>query len=324
MRAVQVTRFGGPEVLAVAGLANPVAEPGQVVVDVDAVEVLFLDTQCRAGWGQEYFSFQPPYVPGTGVVGVVTALGDGVDERWRGRSVVVRTGDGGAYVERVAVAAGDLFEVPAALDGHAALAALHDGPTALSRFENSGIEKGSRVLVTAAAGSLGSWLVPLAHAAGAHVVAAVRGEAKQRLALEHGADAVVDYSEPDWGDKVRAETGGNGVDVVFDGVGGAVGGSAYRVTADGSRFFSYGAASGDFAEIDPDDAARRGITVVGIGQLTPDQWTRLTEQALEELASGNVTAVIGQMVPLERAGDAHAAIEARTVLGKTVLTVDRQ
>lgn len=321
MRVVHVTRFGGPEVLAVAEAPDPRTDPGQVLVDVSAIEVLFLDTQLRSGWGQDYFPFQPPYVPGTGVAGVVSAVGDGVDSGWIGRTVVARTGDSGAYAERVAVPVQDAFEVPIGVDGVAALAALHDGPTALSRIEKSDIERGEWVLVTAAAGSLGSWFMPLARAAGARVVAAARGETKLQRARELGADLVVDYSEQGWTGQVRETIGDRGVDVVFDGAGGTIGRDAFDITAAGGRFFAYGAASGDFAGIDPQTANRRRISVIGVGdQLDLADWIRLTERALTDLAAGRVTSVVGQVVPFERAADAHAAIEARTVAGKTVLT----
>ena len=90
MRAIQVDRYGGPEVLEVAGVADPVAGPRQVVVEVAAADVLFLDCQIRGGWG-EMFGVVPPYVPGNGVAGVVVSVGDGVDRGWLGRQVVAVT-----------------------------------------------------------------------------------------------------------------------------------------------------------------------------------------------------------------------------------------
>ena len=320
MQVVQAMRFGGPEVLATSEVPDPVAGPGQLVVAVSAVEVLFLDTQLRSGWGRGYFPLEPPYVPGTGVAGVVSSVGEGVDPGWAGRRVVARTGDTGGYVTQVAASADEVFEVPDGLGLREALASLHDGPTALSRLDRAGVRPGERVLVNAAGGSLGSWLVPLARAAGARVIAAARGERKLHRARELGAGTVVDYSEPGWADRVREATGGAEIDVVFDGTGGQVGRTAFEITARGGRFFSYGAASGDFATIDPQEAEQRQVTLVGIGdQLTPAEWRRLTERALSELAAGTVRPAIGQALPLERAADAHAAMEARAVIGKTLL-----
>jgi NADPH2:quinone reductase len=91
MRAVEVTRFGGPEVLAFRELPDPVAGPGQLVVDVAAVDVLFMDARLRAGWGKEWFTAEPPYVPGNGVAGTVRSVGPDADESWVGRRVLAHT-----------------------------------------------------------------------------------------------------------------------------------------------------------------------------------------------------------------------------------------
>lgn len=322
MRVVQVTRFGGPEALVMSEAPDPVAGPGHVVIDVSIAEVLFLDTQLRSGWGREYFTMEPPYVPGTGVAGAVTSIGEGVDPDWVGRRVVARTGDTGGYAQQVAVPAEEVFEAPNGLDLREAVAALHDGPTALSRTEKASIQPGEWVLVGAAGGSLGVWLVPLAAAAGARVIAAARGERKLDLARELGADIAVDYSTADWAEQVREATGGAGIDVVFDGAGGQIGRAAFEITAHGGRFFAYGAASGDFAKIHPHEVEQQQVTMVGIeDRLTPEDLKRLTQRALSEMAAGRIRPVIGQTFPLERAADAHAAIETRSVIGKTLLLI---
>lgn len=95
MRAVMVTRFGCPEVLSAKEVPDPSAGPGEVVVTVSVADTLFLDTQLRRGWGQEYFAVHPPYLPGAGVAGTVTQLGPGVDHDWRRRRVVAPTPGGG-------------------------------------------------------------------------------------------------------------------------------------------------------------------------------------------------------------------------------------
>jgi NADPH2:quinone reductase len=125
---------------------------------------------------------------------------------------------------------------------------------------------------------------------------------------------------------VREAIGVKGPDVVFDGVGGQIGRAAFEVTARGGRFSAHGAPSGAFAEIDPQEAERRGVTVRGIQhvQLAPADAKRLAERALSEAAGGRIRPVVGQTFPLERAVDAHAAIEGRGVLGKTLLLVGRQ
>jgi NADPH:quinone reductase len=327
MRVVQATRFGDPDVLAATEAPDPVAAPGQLVVDVAVADVLFLDTQLRAGWGGDYFALEPPYVPGAGVAGIVSFIGEGVDPAWLDRTVVAgtgRTGEyaGGGYAERAAVPVDVAFVVPDGLEPRDAIAALHDGMTALSRLEKADIEPKDRVLVTAAGGSLGAWLVPLARAAGATVIAAARGQRKLELARQRGADLTVDYSEPGWTEWVREADGGGGVDVVFDGAGGQIGRAAFDMTAQGGRFFSYGSASGTFPDIDPREAEQRDVTVIGIDErITADDRRRITERALAEVAAGRITPVIGQALPLERAAEAHAAIESRSVAGKTLLEV---
>ncbi|MGH8930416.1 MAG: zinc-binding dehydrogenase [Egibacteraceae bacterium] len=334
MRVVQVADFGGPEVLVASDAPDPVAGPGQVVIDVSVVDVLFLDTQLRAGWGRDFFPLTPPYVPGNGVAGQVAGVAEDVDPAWIGRRVIARTGtrarDGGApaaptggYAERAVVAVETLVEVPDGLGSREAAALVHDGPTALGLADRAQIRTGEWVLITAAGGSLGVVLLQLARAAGARVIGAARGERKLRLVRELGAEAVVDYTEAGWQDRAREATGGQGVHVVFDGAGGELGEAAFEVATSGARFFAYGAASGRFAAIDPAEAERRDVTMIGImGQgRTAAQLRRLTEQAIAEAAAGRITPFIGQTFPLERAADAHAAIAARTAIGRTLLLV---
>lgn len=275
------------------------------MVDVEVVEVLFLDTQLRAGWGRDFFPMRPPFVPGTGVGGTVVGR--------PGRRVVARTGNDGAYAERVVVAAEEVIDVPAGLDLAVALAALHDGVLALDRLDRSGLGPGSRVLVTAAAGSVGQWLVPLAVAAGAAVTGAAGGPAKVEAVRALGPVDAVDYREYGWVARI-----GGPFDVVFDGAGGEVGRAALARTVDGGLFHAYGAASGEFA------AARgeRGITVLGVEQAIGDaDWWRLVRRGLELLEARQVRPTVGQRLPLEQAALAHTRMERREVLGKTVLTL---
>jgi NADPH2:quinone reductase len=328
MRVVRATRFGGPEVLEPGVAPEPEPGPGEIAVDIAVAEVLFLDTQLRAGWGRDYFELDLPFVLGEGIAGVVASAGDGVDEDRLGRPVIAgmsKAGEysGGGYAERAVVAADAAIEVPEGVEPRDAIAALHDGLMGVSRVEKAELEPGDVVLVTAAGGSVGIWLVPLAVRAGATVIAAARGERKLALARELGAAVAVDYSEDGWSKSVRAELGARDVDVVFDGAGGRIGAEAFELTGRGSRFFSYGSASGEFAGIDA-DAERHGVRVVGIDEdLGPSDQRRYAEAALARLAAGEIRPVIGQTVPLERAADAHAAIEARTVAGKTLLVTGR-
>ncbi|HKF91638.1 MAG TPA: PPOX class F420-dependent oxidoreductase [Acidimicrobiia bacterium] len=329
MRQVLATQFGGPEVLATTTTSDPVAGPGQVVVDAAVVDTLFVDTQIRRGWVREHFSVQPPYVPGGGVAGVVSSVGDGVDPDWIGRRVVAHTGERGGhggYAERTVVAADAIVVVPDGLDLQTATAVLHDGATALGLVDNARIRPREWVLVLAAGGGLGILLVQLVHAAGGRVIAAARGRHKLGIVRTLGADVVVDYSEPDWAERVREATGGTGPDVVFDGAGGELGRAAFEITARGGRFSAHGGPSGGFTVIDPYEAERRRVTVRGIEQVqySPAELQSMTERALSEAAEGRIKPVIGRTFPLEQAADAHAAIEARDVVGKTLLLTNGQ
>ncbi|NUR97935.1 MAG: zinc-binding dehydrogenase, partial [Kribbellaceae bacterium] len=208
------------------------------------------------------------------------------------------------------VPATEVFSIPDQVDTGVALAALHDGATALAQLERAEVSPGERVLVTAAAGSLGSWLIPLLAATGTTVVGAARGSTKLQRVKDLGAHEVVDYSAPDWASWVEP------VDVVFDGTGGAIGRAAYGIVSSAGRFLGYGAASGDFTA----PAERRDdVTLVGIFQPDPAEWQELTRRALDELAHGRIAPTIGQTFPLSEATAAHAAIEDRRTVGKTLL-----
>lgn len=331
MRAIQVSRYGGPEVLELVDVPDPKAGPGQVLIDVAVADVLFVDSQIRSGTAGGWFEVALPYVPGNGVGGTVASVGQGVDPSWVGRRVVGRlNGAGqqpsGGYVERAALAAVDVLAVPDGLSVAEAITVLHDGSTALLAFEQAAVKPQEWVLVNAAGGSLGSLLVPMAKAAGARVIGAARGERKLTAVRKWGADAAIDYTDPDWADQVLEVTGGHGVDVVFDGTGGAQGRTAYDLTTAGARVLAYGASSGNFVEVDPADAAAKGVTIFGIMDLganqDPAELRRSLENLLEDAAAGKVTLHVGQTFPLAEAAAAHAAIQARETVGKTLLTVD--
>lgn len=255
MRATQVIEFGDPHVLVPVRLPDPVAGPGEVLVAVEAVDTLVVETQIRAGWGRDYFPIAPPYVPGSGVAGTVRALGDGVDPDWTGRRVAASLDLSGGYAELVAVPVGALTAVPDQVSLTDAAALVHDGVTALTLLRATDLRPGERVLVLGASGGMGTVLVQLAKAAGARVVGTARGDRKIALVRELGADAVVDASRPDWVEQARAALGGTGADVVLDGVGGATGAAAFPLVANGGRFSAHGAPSGGFSEVDPDAAA---------------------------------------------------------------------
>jgi NADPH2:quinone reductase len=303
MRAVWLKEFGGPEVLVEGDAPDPVAAPGQALVEVAFANITFVETQFRAG-GAGPFRAELPMVLGNGVGGVVTSVGTEADEALIGKRVVSGTGGAGGYAERVAVDTAALIEVPRGVALDTAVALLADGRTAMMLVRTASLRDGERVLVEAAAGGVGTLLVQLARAAGARVVAAAGGARKGRVAAELGAEVVVDYLEPGWADRVRAAVGG--VDVAFDGVGGAIGRTAFELLDPGGRMLSFGLASGEWAPISDQAAADRGVALLR-PQATPTQLRAFTEGALAEAAAGRLRPVIGQRFPLGRAADAHAA-----------------
>lgn len=317
MRAVTLDRLGPPEVLHVGVLPDPVVAPGQVVIDVQWASVTFVDTQVRGGRPPNPAMVpELPAVLGNGVAGVVREVGEGVDTRWAWRRVASTTGGRGGYAERVAVPAELLIPVPDSLELRVAAALLADGRTALGLMRISRLTRGEVVLVEAAAGGVGTCLLQLARSAGATVIAGVGSEEKLAVAEQLGADLVVDYSRRAWAEQVRNQF--DGVDVVFDGVGGAVGETAVELLRPGARLCRYGMASGRFTRV---PSSRRDVEVLEGTGLPAADWQALSVTALERAAAGELRATIGQEFPLERAADAHAAIEARSTTGKTLLRV---
>jgi NADPH:quinone reductase len=315
MRAVWLREFGEPEVLALGEAPEPVAGSGQVMVDVEFVNITFVETQFRAT-GLGPFAATLPMIPGNGVGGVVASVGPGVEPDLVGTRVVTSTGGSGGYAERVAVDADAVFRVPDKVAMDTAVALLADGRTATMMTRAAAITPGERVLVEAAAGGVGSLLVQLAKAAGAQVIAAVGGTRKAGVATELGAEVAVDYTDEGWAKRVRDTVGG--VDVVFDGVGGAIARTAFDLLDRGGRMVSFGLASGSWADVSEELATERGVTLVR-PSATPAELRAYTESALAEAAEGRLRPVIGQRFPLDKAAAAHAAIQSRATVGKTLL-----
>ena len=322
MRAIVLRAFGPPDSLELDELPDPIPGPGAVAVAVELASVTFVETQVRAGRPPNPAMLpELPAVLGNGVGGTVAGVGAGVDPSWLGRRVVTTTGGAGGYAECVAVDAGALVEVPPELGLVDATALLADGRTAVGLTDVAAVQPGDTVLVEAAAGGVGSLLVQLARDAGARVVAAAGGPRKASVAAEVGADVVVDSSDPSWSARVRDAV--DGIDVVFDGVGGALGRAGFELLADGGRFVPFGMASGASTPVSEEEVERRGLSVARFVPLSLDEMNALTRRALDAAVSGRLGPVVGQTFPLERAADAHAAIEARTAIGKTLLEVEQ-
>ena len=320
MRAVWLKQFGPPDVLVPGEASDPIAAGGQVVVAVEFPNITFIETQIRAGRSPFPLPADAlPMILGNGVGGVVAALGPDVDSRLLGRRVITGTGGAGGYAERVAVAASGLIEVQDDLLLDQAVALLADGRTSRALIRTARVLRGDRVLVEAAAGGVGSLLVQMAHAAGATVVAVAGGPGKLRLARDLGADITIDYRNSNWADHVLDQLGG--VDVVFDGVGGEIGRAAFGLLDNGGRMLSYGLSSGGFTQVADGEAQARGVELLRGVRVSPAEALDLTRFALAEAAAGRLRPVIGQRFALEDAAAAHAVIESRDTIGKTLLEV---
>jgi NADPH:quinone reductase len=313
MRAVWLRRFGPPEVLEIEPTPMPSPAAGQVLVEVARSSVTFVETQVRAG--RAPFPVTLPMVAGNGVGGRVVAVGEGVDGALVGTSVVTTTGGSGGHAELATADADALVPIPSGVALDDATALLADGRTAWMLTEAIEPAPGERVLVLAAGGGVGTLLIQLAAGAGAIAVGAARGETKLATVEQLGAHEVIDYSTAYWVEHIDP------VDVVFDGVGGVLGRSALELLAPGGRMISYGMASGEWTGVDPDEAGRRGVHLVDTPPLGPGDSRRLTAAALGAAARGELRPVVGQTVPLGSIAEAHAAIEARTTVGKTLLVV---
>jgi NADPH2:quinone reductase len=311
VRAVVMREFGPPEVLEPAEVAEPEAGPGEVVIEAEYANVTFVETQIRAGRAPH-----PSMLPALPVI-----LGNGTGGTAAGRQVVASLNGAGGYAERVAVDASRLIEVPDGVTLRDAVALLADGRTALSLVGRAGLAPGETVLVEAAGGGVGTLLVQLARRAGARVVALAGQPAKLALARDLGADLAVDYRREDWPEQVQIAAGR--VDVVFDGVGGDVGRAAFGLLGAGGRFCPFGMASGSFAPVPPELAEEREVAVLRGGSMDAGESAALSRAALAEAAAGRLRPVVGQEFDLASAAAAHAAIEARTTIGKTLLTVSR-
>jgi NADPH:quinone reductase len=319
VRAVWLTRFGGPEVLVAGEAPDPVPGAGQMLIEVAHASITFVETQLRGGRSGPV-RLVPPVIPGNGVGGVITAVGDAADAAWLGRRVVTSTGGSGGYAEQAVGAVANVVVVPEGLALDVAVALLADGRTALMIHDAAAVRHGERVLVEAAAGGVGTLLLQLAHGAGGRVVAAAGGAHKLAAIRKFGPHLAVVYGRDDWSDAIRAELGG--LDVVLDGVGGAVARRAFELLGRGGRLVSYGAASGALADVPAEAADSRGVEVVR-PRADPARLRGLVVRALAEAAEGRLHPVIGQRFALDRAADAHAAIESRATIGKTLLDVRR-
>lgn len=322
MRVVRVREFGPPQVLRIEEAEAPRPSAGQVVVAVEVAGVIYGETIVRSG----RYPLPLPYEPGMEVGGRVVEVGPDADPSLEGRLVVATTlGNARGYAEVALAETGNVYPVPDGLPLEQAVPVFQAGAVAAGILSAMRVRDGETVLVTAAAGRVGSLLVQLARASGARVIGAVGGPGKLAAAAGAGADVTVDYGGPGWVSEVRAATDGRGADVVLDAIGGTVGEQALEATAEGGgRFGVYGFASGTWVPLDTRSLVRRGLSVVaplGIAFAKPAAEQRAdAERALDAAAAGDLTPRVHATYPLEQAPQAHADLEERRSIGAVLLT----
>ena len=321
MKAIRYHEVGGPEVLRLEEVPDPVPGPGEVRIRVRAAGVNFADTERRRGL---YDARAPlPRILGSEAAGVVESVGPGVDASWLGRRVVALTVR--SYAELATAREEALLVLPERVSFEEGAGLLVQGLTAWHLVHTMGrLSSGQSVLIHAAAGGVGLLAIQLAKAVGARVLGTVSTESKARLAREHGADEVLLYSEGDVAERVRALTGGRGVELVLDSVGASTWKSSLESLAPFGHLVSYGNASGQPPPVDVESLYEKSLKVSAywLHTLHPPELQRQAREAMRaELVEGRLRMQVGLVLDLAEAAEAHRQLEGRNTVGKVVLRV---
>jgi len=326
MYAIRLHEFGPAENLSYETVPDPEPAAGELRIRVEAAGVHLVDTMLRSGEysGGPMPAPELPTIPGREVAGTVDSVGDGVDPDWVGRRVVAHLGMvPGGYAELAVTAAEKVHEIPSGVDAAGAVAMIGTGRTAAIVLSAAQLSPQDVLLVTAAAGGLGSLFVQEAKALGATVVGLAGGPAKVEQVRALGADVAVDYREGDWPVRVRDQLGGRDLTVVLDGVGGETGRAALELLGTGGRFLMFGWSAGAMTEISSADLLAKSLTVQwATGQHLIQRYEGglrgLESFALDRVASGAWVPLVTRF-PLEKAAEAHTALMNRGTVGKAVL-----
>jgi NADPH:quinone reductase len=324
MRAIQLNRFGGPDVLDVVETPKPLPQAGEVLIRVHAAGVNFFEVLMRG----DRYAVTPdlPMVLGVEAAGTVETLGQGVDERLLGKRVAAPLFASkhpfGGYADYVTIDAELAVPLPDTLSFEDATALMVQGLTAFHLLRQSP-PAGKSVLVTAAAGGVGSLLVQLAKRQGASAVIAVAGSrAKLDLALSLGADAAVDYSTLDWPARVREAAGGAGVDIIYDIVGGSMTAASLQALAPcGELVFAalgrYAIGAAELEAMITRNQSLRGFALLPL--LSADGLRASLSELFHLAASGELVVTKGSRFALDQASEAHRVLDERRSTGKVVL-----
>ncbi|MEZ5151088.1 quinone oxidoreductase family protein [Rhodococcus zopfii] len=319
MRAIEVTRFGGPEVLVPAELPTPTPGAGELLVRTDAIGVNYIDTYFRTG----LYATELPYVPGSEGTGRVEAVGPGTTEFAVGDRVCWAAAPG-SYAELVVVPEAVAVPVPDEVPAEQAASALLQGMTAHYLLESTyPAQPGETVLVHAGAGGVGLALTQLATAKGVRVITTVSSDEKEALSREAGAAEVLRYGG-DLAERVRKLTGGEGVAAVYDGVGADTFEASLASLRIRGTLALFGAASGPVPPFDPQRLNAAGslfLTRPTLAHHTRDRQELLwrSGDVFAAVAAGDLTIRVGARYPLTVAAQAHRDLESRRTTGSIVL-----
>jgi NADPH:quinone reductase len=313
MRAIQMTEFGGPEVLKLVELPTPEPGPGDTLIEVTRAGVNFADVHTRTNSYVQKATL--PLIPGGEVAGVRADTGE---------RVVALVGDGG-YAEYATASSDRVFPIPDDVDDGTALALVIQGTTALQLYRTAGrVSIGESVVVHGAAGGVGSLAVQLGQWVGAgRVIATATSEDKRALTLELGADVAVDPEPEGLTERLVEANHGREVDVVFDMSGGAVFDASYRALAPFGRIVVCGIATSEANEVRTGSLLRHSRAVVGFYLFhclrRPGMFAETLDELFARAANAELRVMIGRTYPLREAAQAQIDLRARRTTGKLLL-----
>jgi NADPH2:quinone reductase len=329
MKAIQFSRFGGPEVLEYVDLPRPIPEADEVLIEVTAVGVNFPDIRQRMGVYQRADTrvggVVLPHVSGLQVVGTVIDLGPQGDRDLLGKKVVALLAKDGGYAQ-FAIAPSHMAIPLSPLADDVQMAALPcQGVTAwLTLNASTQLMPGESVLVQGAAGGVGSLAVQIAKIIGAgHIIGTASTEEKREFVRSLGADVAVDYEKPDWPKTVLEHTGGRGVDIILESIGGDIFEQNFECLAPFGRYIIFGSTRGPGKPFEPRRLMSKSQTMTGIYMPVFYQKPKLIREALQFLVDhaldGTLRAQVAQTLPLSQTAEAHRLLEERKVKGVIVL-----
>jgi NADPH2:quinone reductase len=312
MKAVYLMETGAPDVLTYGDLPEPVPGPNDVLIQVRACSLNRLDVFTREG--SHGTRIDPPHILGGDLAGEVVRLGEGV-EGWQIGDQVIANGRGG-YAD-LALARGDrVYRLPkrCTFDEGATLPVA--GLTAWQMVMNrASVRPGEAILVMAAGSGVSTFAIQLCRTIGARVITTASSEEKREKALALGAEEVINYTRDDILERVRAFTGGEGVDVVLEHVGTPVWKACFESLKPGGRLVTCGVTAGHRVELHLGRVFSRGLSILGVGRGTSDDMRAF----LKVVDQGNVRGIVSRIFPLTEAAEAHRVMEASSFFGKIVL-----